>query len=75
MRGRGAVADHLGGVRLCAYLILREPNGLVMVGPVGLEPTTYGLKIWPLARASAACHPLADLPTVEGKIEFQVALS
>jgi hypothetical protein len=23
----------------------REINGLVRVGPVGLEPTTYGLKV------------------------------
>ena len=45
------------------------------VGPVGLEPTTYGLIIWPLARTGVACHPLADFPTVKGKIEFQVALS
>jgi hypothetical protein len=29
----------------CAYLILHESNGLVRVGPVGLEPTTYGLKV------------------------------
>ena len=45
------------------------------VGPVGLEPTTYGLKIWPLARTSVTCHHLADFPTVKGKMEFQIALS
>jgi hypothetical protein len=29
----------------CAYKILRSLNHLVRVGPVGLEPTTYGLKV------------------------------
>jgi hypothetical protein len=29
----------------CAYLIFSNPNDLVKVGPVGLEPTTYGLKV------------------------------
>ena len=29
----------------CAYLILRKPNDLVRVGPVGLEPTTYGIQV------------------------------
>jgi hypothetical protein len=47
----------------------------LVVGPVGLEPTTYGLKIRPLARTSVTCHNLADFPTVKGKMEFQIALS
>jgi hypothetical protein len=29
----------------CSYMIFRKPNDLVRVGPVGLEPTTYGLKV------------------------------
>ena len=39
----------------------------LLVGPVGLEPTTYGLKIWPLARTNVTCHYLADFPTVKGE--------
>jgi hypothetical protein len=40
----GAAADH----KLClnyAYRTRRNLNDLVRVGPVGLEPTTYGLKV------------------------------
>jgi hypothetical protein len=29
----------------CAYRTRRDLNDLVRVGPVGLEPTTYGLKV------------------------------
>jgi hypothetical protein len=29
----------------CAYKHLQDLNYLVRVGPVGLEPTTYGLKV------------------------------
>ena len=29
----------------CAYWALPSLNDLVRVGPVGLEPTTYGLKV------------------------------
>ena len=29
----------------CAYRALQSLNDLVRVGPVGLEPTTYGLKV------------------------------
>jgi hypothetical protein len=46
-----------------------------MVGPVGLEPTTYGLKIWLLAQTSVTCHRLAEFPTVKGEMKSQIALS
>jgi hypothetical protein len=36
--GTGSTAD----AAALAYSIFHKPNGLVRVGPVGLEPTTYG---------------------------------
>jgi hypothetical protein len=46
-----------------------------VVGPVGLEPTTYGLKIWLLAQTSVTYHRLAEFPTVKGEMKSQIALS
>jgi hypothetical protein len=53
----------------------QSAKALVRVGPVGLEPTTYGLKIWLLAQTSVTCHRLAEFPTVKGEMKSQIALS
>lgn len=46
----------------CARWGAREANDLVRVGPVGLEPTTYGLK----GRAGyALCGPAKTLLSAE----------
>jgi hypothetical protein len=37
----------------------RSAKALVRVGPVGLEPTTYGLQIWLLAMQITTRHHLA----------------
>jgi hypothetical protein len=43
---------------------LTKAESLVTVGPVGLEPTTYGLQIWLLAMQITTRHHLAQFPYI-----------